>query len=83
MATTVEVNAIADAIIAAFGKDAAALTALTAFLRRSKLETDLALIDSSLRKARATAATNAAATEAALQQLETQRNAKLAEIDAL
>lgn len=80
MATQTQINAIADAIIAAFGGDAAAFQA---FLRRSKLETDVAQLDSQIRKQRAAATAANATSEAALQELQAQQATKLAEIDAL
>lgn len=80
MATSTQINAIADAIIAAFGGDAAAFQT---FLRRSKLETDVAQLDSQIRKQRVAATAANAASEAALQELQAQQATKLAEIDAL
>ncbi len=80
MATSAQINAVADAVVTAFGGDAAAWTA---FLVRSKLETDAATLESSLRKARAAATATNAANEAALQQLQAELAAKLAQIDAL
>ncbi len=80
MATSAQINAVADAVITAFGGDAAAWAA---FLTRSKLETDAAKLDSQIRKARAAATVANAAGEATLQQLQAALAVKLAEIDAL
>lgn len=80
MATSAQINAIADAILVAFNSDAALFAA---YLKRAKLETDLAQIESTLRKTRAAATAASSANEVTLQQLEAQRLAKLGEIDAL
>lgn len=80
MATEVQINAVVDSIIAAFNGDPALWTA---FLKRAKLETELAQIESDIRNKQAEA--NESATEYVdeLSVLATDRAAKVAEIDAL
>jgi hypothetical protein len=78
---TQEVTAIVvDAIVAAFDSD---LTLFTAFLKRARLETDLARIESEQRKARKAQVTANAELESEWAAQEAQRVSKLAEIDAL
>ena len=80
MATTVQINAICDAILAAFNSDAALWAA---FLTRSKLETELAAIESDLRNKQVEAFDEAALNAAEISVLDAAKAAKLAEIDAL
>jgi len=80
MATPEITAVVVDAIVDAFDGN---LPAFTAFLKRSKLETDLASVVSAQRKARALHSAATSAAEQDWAELEAQRVAKLAEIDAL
>lgn len=80
MATPEVTNVVIDAIVAAFDADPALFAA---FLKRARLETELAQIESAKRKAQAVQADTITKSETDLQALEAQRQAKLAEIDAL
>lgn len=51
MATEIEINAVVDAVITAFDSDPALWTA---FLERSKLETEVAKVESQIRVLKAT-----------------------------
>lgn len=80
MATSVEINAVVDNIVAAFGGDVALFRT---WLDRSKLEADVAAIDSQMRVVAAQRDAGVTAAETELQALQAARTAKLAEIDAL
>lgn len=80
MATTAQIEAVVDAVIAAFEGNPALWQA---FLTRSKLETELAQIESEIRQETATMNTDQDAHQATLNDLNDQRLAKIAEIDAL
>ncbi len=80
MASAEVTNVVVDAIVSAFDADPALFAA---FLRRARLETELAQIESARRKAQAVQAETITKSEMDLQALEAQRQAKLAEIDAL
>jgi len=80
MATPEVTSIVVDAIVAAFDADP---KLFSAFLKRARLETELAQIESAKRKAQAVQAETITKSETDLQAIEAQRQAKLAEIDAL
>ena len=80
MATEIEINAVVDAVITAFDNDPALWTA---FLERSKLETEAAALESQVRIVTAARDADVTAAEVELQALQAALNTKLAEIDAL
>lgn len=80
MATTVQINAVVDAVVLAFNGD---VLKFSAFLKRSALETELAQIESKLRNKQTEADTEAAENVAQLAVLAAEKAAKIAEIDAL
>jgi len=80
MATTTQINAICDAVLAAFNSDP---VKWAAFLTRANLETELAKIESQLRNKQAEANAEASATAVEIGALAAAKIAKLAEIDAL
>ena len=80
MATQEVTNIVIDAIVSAFDADPALFAA---FLKRARLETELAQIESARRRAQVAQDAALTRSETDLQALEAQRQAKLAEIDAL
>ena len=80
MATEAQINAVVDAVVTAFGGDAAKYQA---FLTRAALETELAEIESEQRNKQAEADTSASGFVSELSALAVEKAAKIAEIDAL
>ena len=80
MATQEQINAVVDGIVQAFGGDVALFNA---WLKRSKLETELAALVSAERKLRASYATETGEFNTALEANQAAQAAKEAEIDAL
>ena len=80
MATAEVTAAVVDAIVSAFDSNPALFTA---FLVRSRLETDLATLNSQIRKASAERDAGLASSESELDALRTLIHEKIAEIDAL
>lgn len=80
MASVEVINVVVDALVAAFDADT---KLFAAFLKRARLETELAQIESAKRRAQSVQAEAITKSETDLQSLEAARQAKLAEIDAL
>jgi hypothetical protein len=80
MATTVEINAVVDAVIAAFDSDP---EAWATFLRRSKLETDIKALESAERNMRKDFNADQAEFNAEIAAVQNEKTALQAEIDAL
>ena len=80
MATTAQINAIADIILAAFNNDAAKYAA---FLKRAALETEMAALVSQARKLQAARDADNAAHQAAMVANAELRAQKQSEIDKL
>jgi len=80
MATQEVISTVVDAIVAAFDADP---VLFEAFLKRSRLETEAATLQSAIRKAQAERDGAVTTAETEIQTLQAQYQAKLAEIDAL
>lgn len=80
MATTQQINAVVDAVIAAFESNPALWAA---YLERARLETEYRELESRMRKVQAKEASQNAAFIDSLGDLQAELEAKQAEIDAL
>ena len=80
MATQEVISTVVDAIVAAFDADP---VLFEAFLKRSRLETEAATLQSAIRKAQAERDGAVTTAETEIQTLQAQYQAKLTEIDAL
>jgi len=80
MATQEVISTVVDAIVAAFDADP---VLFEAFLKRSRLETEAATLQSAIRKAQAERDGAVTTAETEIQALQAQYQAKLTEIDAL
>lgn len=83
MATTAQINAICDGVLAVFGDDAQAIADWTAFLTRGLLEQQLAELQSEERNIREEYEVDTSEYVAALEANQSAQNDKQAEIDAL
>jgi len=80
MATEAQINAVVDAIVSAFDGDA---VKFKVFLQRAALETELAQIESEIRKKESERDVSHQGYQGELVALQSARSAKVSEIDAL
>ncbi len=80
MATQEVISLVVDKIVSAFDGD---VVLFEAFLKRSRLETEAATLQSAIRKAQAERDGAVTTAETEIQTLQAQYQAKLTEIDAL